>query len=83
MATPVIQTFDHRRQMIVSPSEIKLGDWLRDLGALRRVESIDMQSTQAGEGMLYILHFVPQAGIGNRALGISSSTDEVTVWREL
>jgi len=82
MATPVVQTFDHRQQMIVDPAEIRLGDWLRDLGALRQVESIDTLSTNTGTGAIYILHFVSQAGVSSKALGISSDATEITIWRE-
>lgn len=82
MTMTSIHTFDDRHQIIVQPGEIKPGDWLRDLGTLRQVEYVDGLSV-TGSGMLYILHFIDQPGIANFALGISSSTNALTVWREL
>ena len=80
--TEVMHTFDHRQPVIVHPSEIKPGDWLCDLGTLRQVASVDAMSLQTGPGMIHILHFVPQSGVANRALGFSTHADEVTIWRD-
>jgi hypothetical protein len=78
-----VHTFDHRQQMLVDPSEIRPGDWLHDLGTLRQVESIDTLGVNGGPGTLYILHFVEQPGVHNRALGLSSSTPtHLTIWRK-
>lgn len=72
-----VHTFDHRQQMLVDPSEIRPGDWLHDLGTLRQVETIDTL------GAIYILHFVEQPGVQNRALGISgTNANHLTVWRD-
>ena len=77
-----VHTIDDRQQMLVDPGEIRPGDWLHDLGTLRRVESIDTLGTQAGPGTIYILHFVEQPGIQNRALGLSGSAPgKLTIWR--
>ena len=81
MSTTKIQTFDNRQPLIVHPSEIKPGDWLSDLGTLRQVASVDAMSLQSGPGMLHILHFEPQPGVANTALGFSTQADPVTVWR--
>jgi hypothetical protein len=77
-------TFDNRQQLLVGPGEIRPGDWLRDLGTLRQVESIDTLGVSGGgPGTLYILHFVEQPGVHNRALGLSSSSpSHLTIWRE-
>jgi hypothetical protein len=78
-----VHTFDDRQQMLVDAAEIRPGDWLHDLGTLRQVESIDTLGVQAGPGAIYILHFVEQPGVQNRALGLSgSSTGKLTIWRQ-
>lgn len=77
-----IQTFDNRQQIIVAPGEIKPGDWLRDLGTLRQVGYVDALSVNSGPGTLYVIHFTAQSGVADKALGISSSTQQVTIWRE-
>jgi hypothetical protein len=83
MTTPAIHTTDMRRQHVVTPAEIRPGDWLRDLDTLRQVESVDAIGVAEGPGMIYIIHFVAQPEVANKALGISSQRPEVTVWREL
>jgi len=78
-----VHTFDHRKQMLVDPSEIRPGDWLHDLGTLRQVENIDTLGAKAGSGTIYILHFVEQPGVQNRALGISgTNASHLTIWRD-
>ena len=77
-----VHTFDHRQQMLVDPNEIRPGDWLHDLGVLRQVDSIDTIGGNGGPGTLYILHFVEQPGVHNRALGLSGSAPgQLTIWR--
>lgn len=77
-----VHTFDDRQQMLVDPNEIRPGDWLHDLGTLRQVESIDTIGGNGGPGTLYILHFVEQPGVHNRALGLSGSAPgQLTIWR--
>jgi len=66
----------------VPPAEIGPGDWLRDLGTLRQVESVDAIGDVTSPGMIYIIHFVVQPGAANKALGISSRRPSVIVWRE-
>ena len=82
MTWPTVQTFDARHQRVVPPAEIRPGDWMRDQGTLRRVESVDAIGIAAGSGLLYIIHFVEQPGVANKALGISSLASPVVVWRE-
>lgn len=40
-SAPALQTFDTRQPVIVRPSEIRAGDYLRDLGRLRRVARVE------------------------------------------
>jgi hypothetical protein len=82
MTTPAIRTTDKRRQHEAAPAEIRPGDWLRDLGTLRQVESVYAIGDAAGSGMIYIIHFVAQPGVANKPLGISSQRPPVTVWCE-
>lgn len=82
MTTPAIHTTDTRRQHVVTPAEIRPGDWLRDLGTLRRVESVDAIGDATSPEMIYIIHFVVQPGVANKALGISSRRPSVIVWRD-
>jgi hypothetical protein len=79
---PAIQAFDARHQRVVSPAEIRPGDWMRDLGTLRRVEFVDDLGVAAGSGLVHIIHFVEQPGVANKVLGISSVAPAVVVWRE-
>jgi len=77
-----VHTFDNRQQMLVGPGEIRPGDWLHDLGTLRQVETIDVIGGKTGPDVVYILHFVEQPGVQNRALGISgSAASHLSVWR--
>ena len=75
-----IQTFDSRRQFIVRPGEIRAGDWLRDLGALRQVMSVEEAPAVGGSGRFFVVCFVSAPGIEDRALSIPE-TVTVTIWR--
>ena len=80
MCVPGIQTFDSRRQFIVCPGEIRPGDWLRDLGTLRQVESVEESSSAVDLERLFVLRFVSAPGVEDLALGIPS-TVTITIWR--
>lgn len=82
MSTPAIHTFDTRQQHVVTPGEIRPGDWLRDLGTLRQVDFVDAISVAQGPELLFILHFVPQQGVPTLALGMSSRASSLVVLRE-
>jgi hypothetical protein len=75
-----IQTFDNRRQLIVGPDEIRSGDWLRDLGTLRQIESVEMPSAATDSDLLFVLRFISAPGVEDLALGIPN-TVTVTIWR--
>ena len=77
MATPAVQTFDSQQPMIVNPSEIRPGDWMRDLGILRQVESAEDRSVQ---GTCASIRFVD--GVDGRygTLSVPEGV-KVTVWR--
>lgn len=77
---PEIQAFDGRRQVILRPDEIRSGDWLRDLGTLRQVVSMEELPAVGGAGQLFVLHFALVAGVEDLVLTIPS-TVVVTVWR--
>ena len=75
-----IQTFDNRRQFIVRPDEIRSGDWLRDLGTLRQVRSVEKPSSATRSHRLFVLRFVSAPGVEDLTLGIPS-TVTITIWR--
>ena len=80
MPVPEIQTFDSRRQFIVSPGEIRPGDWLRDLGELRQVASMEESPAAGGSGRFFVVRFVSVPGIEDLKLSIPG-TVTVTIWR--
>ena len=75
-----IQTFDGRRQFIVNPGEIRPGDWLRDLGALRQVMSVEDLPAAGGSGRTFVVRFASVPGIEDLVLTIPG-TVTVTIWR--
>lgn len=75
-----IQAFDGRRQVIVRPGEIRPGDWLRDLGTLRQVESVEALPPATSPGRIFVLRFVSAPGVEDLALGVPESVT-VTIWR--
>lgn len=79
-AEPRIQAFDGRRQFIVRASEIRPGDWLRDLGTLRQVESVEVLPSETGSDRIFVARFASMPGIEDLALGIPSAVT-VTIWR--
>lgn len=80
MAAQTIQAFDHRHPIIVDPSEIRPGDWMRDLGTLRQVESVQTTDDQPTQGSHAAVRFVD--GVDGRygTLSIPRGV-KVTVWR--
>lgn len=76
MAAPTIQAFDQRHPIIVGPTEIQPGDWLRDLGTLRRVETVEQS------GAAVSVRFA--GGVDGQFATLSVPEDvPVTVWRTL
>lgn len=80
MSVLTIQAFDQRHPIIVNPCEICAGDWMRDLGRLRRVEAVEIVDDQASVGMLVSVRF--EDGVDGQ-FGTLSVCEGVmvTVWR--
>lgn len=76
-----LQTFDDRRQIIVCPGQIRAGDWLRDLGTLRRVASVEETARPAGGDNSFIIKFEDSPAVPNLSLSIPEAVETVTVWR--
>jgi len=66
--------------MIVDSSEIRPGDWLRDLGTLRQVESVEELPSAVGSGRIFVVRFVSAPGVEDLVLSIPG-TVTVTIWR--
>lgn len=69
------------RQLKVRPSRIEVGDWLRDLGRYRQVESVEVLTKFAASSTLHSVCFTD----GETADGSTLSIPEtvlVTVWRK-
>lgn len=76
MSAPTIQAFDRRHPIILGPTEIRPGDWLRDLGTLRQVESVD--DSASGVSVRFA------GGVDGQYATLSVPEDvPVTVWRTL
>jgi len=80
MTAPAVQTFDSRQPMIVNPSEIRPGDWVRDLGKLRMVESVETTSERIAPGIAANVRFVDDEDGRYGTLSVPEGI-EVTVWR--
>jgi hypothetical protein len=78
MAAPMIQTFDERRPVIVELSEIRAGDWMRDLGTLRQVESVEEADDPCAQGVC--VRFVDGVDGRYATLNVKHGV-AVTVWR--
>jgi hypothetical protein len=80
MSALTIQAFDQRHLIIVNPCEIRAGDWMRDLGRLRRVESVETADDQASAGTVVSVRF--EDGLDGQ-FGTLSVCEGVTVivWR--
>lgn len=76
-----IQAFDNRRQVIVRPDQIREGDWLRDLGTLRQVTSVEEASRMFSPNKSYVLRFAEAPAVPHLSLSIPSTVEAVTVWR--
>lgn len=76
MSAPTIQAFDQRHPTIVEPSEIRPGDFMRDLGTLRRVESVETPADTRSVSVRF------EGGIDGLYGTLSVPGDvPVTVWR--
>lgn len=82
MATQAIQAFDHRHPVIVDPSEIRAGDWMRDLGTLRQVESVEATDDTSTQGKPTSVRFADGVDGWYSTLSVPRGV-KVTVWRTL
>jgi hypothetical protein len=78
MADQAIQAFDQRRQIIVDATEIRPGDWVRDLGKLREVESVEAISSPCARSVS--VRFAGGADGHYATLRVPEHVP-VTVWR--
>lgn len=77
---PVVHTFDHRQPVIVPSAEIRAGDFLRDLGRLRRVEHVSITDDTISPNRVVSVAF--EDGIDGRYGTLSvREAIPVTVWR--
>ena len=70
---------DLRKRHRLSPDEVRPGDWLRDLGTLRQVVSVE-ESSDRGSDRFLVVRFASAPGIEDLALSIPDAV-VVTVWR--
>jgi hypothetical protein len=75
-----VQTFDHRHPIIIKPSEIRAGDWMRDLGTLRQVESVASAEGPCADGVS--VRFVDGVDGAYATLSVREHVP-VTVWRAM
>ena len=80
MSVLTIQAFDQRHPIIVNPCEIRAGDWMRDLGRLRRVEAVEIADGQASAGMHVSVRFEDGVDGEFGTLSVCEGIT-VTVWR--
>jgi hypothetical protein len=76
-----IQAPSNAQRLTVKPSEIRPGDWMRDLGRFRRVESIEPVEGEVASTTLFVIQFEdePKADFGT--LGVWEAIP-ATIWRE-
>jgi hypothetical protein len=82
MAITKYQAPDHDelQRLTVPPSEIRAGDWMRDLGRLRRIESIEPVEDNVIPSTLYTICFTDDADGAYPTLGVREVVP-VTIWR--
>ena len=80
MSALTIQAFDRRHPIIVNPGEIRAGDWMRDLGRLRRVESVETEDDQVSAGTRVSIRFEDSVDGEFGTLSVPEGI-AVTVWR--
>ena len=68
-------------RLTVPPSEIRAGDWMRDLGRLRRIASIEPVEDKVIPSTLYTIRFTDDADSAYPTLGVREAVP-VTIWRE-
>jgi hypothetical protein len=89
MTTAQIQAPPNTRRLTVKPSEIRAGDWMRDLGRLRQVETIEpvgdgisRADGEARSSELYVIRFADEPDGDFATMGVWEAFP-ATIWREL
>jgi hypothetical protein len=89
MTTTQIQAPANTKRLTVKPSEIRVGDWIRDLGRFRQVGTVEALSkgiartgVEAGSSELYVLRFTDEPDGDFGTMGVWEAFT-ATVWREL
>lgn len=84
MAITKYQTPDQEelQRLTIHPSEIRAGDWMRDLGRLRQIKDIDPVEDKVMPSTLYTIRFTDDAEGASPTLGVREVVP-VTIWREL
>ena len=89
MTTVQIQAPPNMRQLTVNPSEIRSGDWMRDLGRLRQVDTIapvadgiGRADDKARSSELYVIRFADEPDGDFATMGVWEAFP-ATIWREL
>lgn len=84
-----IQAPTDAQRLTVKPSEIRLGDWMRDLGRLRQVHTIEPVGDGVGRAddetkssALYVIRFADEPDGDFATMGVWEAFP-VTIWREL
>ena len=72
---------DQLHRLTVPPSEIRVGDWMRDLGRLRQVKCIELVEENVPPSTMYTIYFADQLDEGYPTLGVREVIP-VTIWRE-
>ena len=72
---------DQPHRLTIRPSEIQVGDWMRDLGRLRQVKCIELVEENVNPSTMYTIYFADQLDEGYPTLGVRE-VFTVTVWRE-
>ena len=89
MTTAQIQAPTNTQRLTVRPSEIRAGDWMRDLGRLRQVNTIEpvrdgisRADDEAKSSELYVIRFADAPDGDFATMGLWEAFP-ATVWREL
>lgn len=89
MTKAQIQAPTNAQRLTLKPSEIRLGDWMRDLGRLRQVNTIEplgdgvsRTDDETKSSPLYVIRFADEPDGDFATMGVWEAFP-VTVWREL
>lgn len=78
----VIHAFDGRQAVLVDPREIRAGDFMRDCGRLRRVESVEAIPVPIALGVLVRFSDDPDGPFTTLSIPVGGGVT-VVVWRLL